>query len=61
MKATNTKTAVRTVSRQPHLRAALNRENTKYVKNGLEGPSVKYWNTEATAMSTTWSGLGRPR
>src|ERR1700754_3098673 len=49
--ATMTTPPVRIVARQPHRRAEEKRANTKYVKKGLDGPTVKYWKRADTAMS----------
>src|SRR6266542_4650784 len=58
MNAITTTGAVARAPCQPQRTAPQNSEKMKYVKNGLDGPSVRYWNTENTAMSATWVASG---
>src|SRR5262245_4712577 len=57
-KAMTTTGAVASAPRQPHRTAPQNSEKMKYVKNGLDGPSDRYWNTEKATMSTTCVVIG---
>src|SRR6266508_542792 len=58
MKAITTTGAVASTPCQPQRTAPQKSEKMKYVKNGLDGPSVRYWKIENAKMSTTCVAIG---